>query len=187
MDPFAISSALASFLLATVLVRQALRLGLSEAPRTVLALACFLILSGASWLIEPRLGHQSHVVQILNLAMTAALVLLVLRARVIVMAMIAARRRADQGHLEYTRALRDYERLMAHRIANPLSVISGAAETLRIVEPSSQEHEQLLDLIVEATKRLECASTRPAPESVEELVLHPAPAKNGTTDFMQRL
>lgn len=175
VDPFAVSSAFASFLLAAALVVQATRLGMREAPRTVLALAGFLVLSGAAWLIEPALGHRSHLVQLLNSAMTIALVLLSLRARVIVRALTDARRRASQGRREYERALRDYERLMAHRIANPLTVIAGTAQTLRDVDLPAHERDELLGLIVDAAKRLEATSSRPAVESVEERDLRPAP------------
>lgn len=175
VDPFALTSAVASLLLSATLLLQAWRIGVRKAPRTLLVLVIFLAVSGAAWIVGPYIGHASHLVQSLNVVMTGALVLLVLRARGIVSALVDARHRAKRRGEEYDRALHDYEQLMAHRISNPLTVISGAAHTLLCLDLPRRTREDLLGEIMHAAARLEHASTRPAVESTEERELVPAP------------
>lgn len=76
----------------------------------------------------------------------------------------AARYRAQ----EYERARRHYEQVVRHRLFNPLTVIKGAAVTLRDeprLDPISRE--QLLDSIIDASDTLETVSL--VPERRDEL------------------
>lgn len=182
MDPFALTSAVASLLLSATLLVQAWRIGVRKAPRTLLVLVIFLAVSGVAWIVGPYIGHASHLVQSLNVVMTGALVLLVLRARGIVSALVDARRRASRRGEEYDRALHDYEQLMAHRISNPLTVISGAAHTLLCLDLPRRTRQDLLSEIMHAAARLERTSARPAVESMEERELVPAPRLRSRLD-----
>jgi signal transduction histidine kinase len=78
---------------------------------------------------------------------------------------------------EYERARLDYEQLMRHRIANPLTVVSGGIATLREygdnIAPETRA--LLLDDIAEALERLELVETVTTPVSVEELCLDAVP------------
>lgn len=61
----------------------------------------------------------------------------------------------DIARSEYHRALRHYHDLVRHRIANPLLVICGMAETLRdIPDLDSETQEAMLQAIVDASVRL---------------------------------
>lgn len=78
---------------------------------------------------------------------------------------------------EYDRARRDYEQLMRHRIANPLTVVSGGIETLRTYGErlDAGTRALLLDDISEALARLDLVEVTPTPVSVEEHCLDAVP------------
>jgi signal transduction histidine kinase len=78
---------------------------------------------------------------------------------------------------EYDRARRDYEQLMRHRIANPLTVVSGGIATLRAhgEHLDAATRKLLLDDITAALGRLELVETMPTAQSVEEFALDAVP------------
>ena len=79
-----------------------------------------------------------------------------------------------QAH-EYGRALRDYRRLMRHRIGNPLTVIRGGVATLRELPLDPETQSSLLESIEEAVGELERVALDPAAASPEEQTLRPRP------------
>ena len=82
---------------------------------------------------------------------------------------------AEWRQAEYERALRDYTTLVRHRLATPLTVIRGAALTLRErPDLPEQERRRLLDLIAEQGERLERLALEPTPRA-EESELRPVP------------
>lgn len=88
-----------------------------------------------------------------------------------------AARIASAEATEYRRARRDYRRLVRHRIANPLTTVRGAAQTLaaRRGAISAAAEAALVQSIVEAAEELERVAVEPLVESAEELGLAPAP------------
>lgn len=71
---------------------------------------------------------------------------------------------------EYERARLDYERLMRHRIANPLQVVSGGITTLTELDDvlSDADRVMLLAAMAEAAQQVEHVALAPDPISVEE-------------------
>jgi PAS domain S-box-containing protein len=85
-------------------------------------------------------------------------------------------RLADEARSEYERARADYAALMLHRIANPLTIIEGAGETLRTPFAEDAEHRNVLaDLILEQVERLARLDVEPVATGLEERELEPAP------------
>ena len=78
----------------------------------------------------------------------------------------------------YRHATHQYHDLMRHRIANPLAVISGMAETLRHNDLLDRTCvEPMLDAIIEQSRRLAAVAVEPhALDDVERLV-EPWPAR----------
>lgn len=135
-------------------------------------------LRGGERLFVALTNHESETANLVSDALLGVvLILLVLGLRRTVaglrLAMDEARLRAQ----EYERALRDYQQLMRHRIANPLMLVRGSALTLRARhdELSPEEQERLFDVLDEAAERLEQVSLDPAELSPEEHELEPAP------------
>ncbi|MCW2955296.1 MAG: hypothetical protein JWO69_165 [Thermoleophilia bacterium] len=76
---------------------------------------------------------------------------------------------------EYERARRHYTVVVRHRIANPLTVIKGAAQTLEREQlPDDVRHELRLAIIA-AAEQLEAISLGPAPAGTEEHELDAVP------------
>ena len=83
-----------------------------------------------------------------------------------------ARRRAD----EYARARADYDRLLRHRIANPLAAVRGIAITLESypdLDPDTRR--QLVSALVVASEELSAVSTSPIAAGPEEHELRAEP------------
>lgn len=77
---------------------------------------------------------------------------------------------------EYERALADYHSLMRHRIGNPLTVIVGAAMTLRDVTGLDETtREQMLAMIIESARHLQAVTLEASPVTPEEIGLQPRP------------
>jgi PAS domain S-box-containing protein len=80
-------------------------------------------------------------------------------------------RMSEAARDEYERARTDYERLMRHRIANPLTILTGAAEALRLPYAEAAAHrEEIAQLIADQVHRLErldTGATHIAPEEHE--------------------
>lgn len=89
------------------------------------------------------------------------------------------RDRAAASRTEYDRARSDYERLMRHRIANPLAVALGTAITLRDVEVlEASTRLKLMDALVSSLEHLERVSLSRSRQQLEEheldAVAHPS-------------
>jgi signal transduction histidine kinase len=91
--------------------------------------------------------------------------------------------RAHRSAQEYSRALREYNQLVRHRIANPLTAIRGGAQTL-LADPEMEAplRVQLLEMIVEMTKRLEHLSLAPTIQRCEEACLQSTPKPERRTN-----
>ncbi|MBC7461955.1 MAG: hypothetical protein H7287_11385 [Thermoleophilia bacterium] len=88
--------------------------------------------------------------------------------------------RARRSAERYDAALSDYERLMRHRIANPLTVISGVATTLRDgPRVDLQQQQQLLDALMEQARVLEQVALEPFPLVPSEFGVQPWPYSPG--------
>jgi signal transduction histidine kinase len=84
--------------------------------------------------------------------------------------------RARHSRRRYQFALHTYEQLMRHRIANPLTVICGVAETLRDhADLAGAQRAELLDALVEQARHLRTVVLDPSPTVPAEMVLEPWP------------
>lgn len=133
-------------------------------------------LRGGERLFFAFTNHESETANLVSDALLAVVLILLVAGlgRTVAglrLALDEARLRAQ----EYERALRDYQRLMRHRIANPLMEVRGSALTLRHRELPAAERAQLLDVLEEATARLEQISLDPRELTAEEHELDPAP------------
>lgn len=148
------------------------------------ALGGFFLLHGAVSLLMGIIGPQLHLlprdaVMTTSLAFdgvaTLMLVFVVARARGVTKRWQQTLSAATVQALEYERARREYEDLMRHRIANPLTVVRGAAETLLAAELDPDTQEKLLHAIVDASHALEQVSARAESISSEERILDALP------------
>jgi signal transduction histidine kinase len=119
-------------------------------------------------------GTLSRVV-LLELIGTVVAVLILVRAShiadVIAVIVDEARYRA----FEYERARRDYTQIVRHRIANPLTIIKGATQTLDGRALDEATRHELRTAIIEAAERLEAISLEPIRRGREEYELDPVP------------
>lgn len=82
---------------------------------------------------------------------------------------------AEYRAYEYERARRDYIQVVRHRIANPLMVIKGAAQTLEGASIDDATRRELRRAIIEAAERLEAISLEPTQQGAEERDLDAVP------------
>jgi signal transduction histidine kinase len=113
----------------------------------------------------------------LALSMLAVVVLglLVVTSARMLTAINALTDAASYRQQEYARALRHYNQLVRHRVFNPLTVIRGAATTLRTVQTDEKTREELLDVMVEAADVIRNTTLEPEMQSVEEESLDAIP------------
>lgn len=78
---------------------------------------------------------------------------------------------------EYRRALLDYNQLVRHRIANPLTAIGGGIRTLLERELDRATQLELLTSMLDQAQRLERVALDPTIIGAEEGVLRPAPRR----------
>jgi signal transduction histidine kinase len=98
----------------------------------LIALIAFFLLRGADRVsIGMRVNESTELGYLLDALELAALILLVLGIERIARALERALDRAIAREHEYDRAIRDYRRLVRHRIANPLTAILGGVRTLQ--------------------------------------------------------
>jgi signal transduction histidine kinase len=144
----------------------------------LIALIAFFLLRGADRVsIGMRANESTEVGYLLDALELAALLLLVLGIERIARALEHALDRAIAREHEYDRAVRDYRRLVRHRIANPLTAILGGVRTLQeMPDLRSTERNQLLDAIDLAAHKLQAVAIEPnTPLSAEERNLRPQP------------
>ncbi len=108
-------------------------------------------------------------------AMLAVVFVHAVRQRRVVPELVARmRRRAD----EYSRARRDYDRLLRHRIANPLAAVHGIALTLEsFPDLDDERRRQLVSALVDASHELATVSIDPGIVGPEERGLRPRPVE----------
>ena len=81
---------------------------------------------------------------------------------------------------EYQRALRDYRRLVRHRLATPLTSILGIVRLMQEQAPTGEVRETLLQTLEHEALRLKAVSLDPADElRPEERNLRPQPDLRG--------
>jgi signal transduction histidine kinase len=144
----------------------------------LIALIAFFLLRGADRVsIGMRANESTELGYLLDALELAALLLLVLGIERIARALERALDRAIAREHEYHRALRDYRRLVRHRIANPLTAILGSVRTLQeMTDLRPVERDELLDAIDHAAHKLQSVAIEPnTPLSAEERDLRPQP------------
>lgn len=90
-----------------------------------------------------------------------------------------AKRPAREAAAEYRRALLDYTQLVRHRIANPLTAVTGGLTTLLERDLDEDTQRLLLSTMLEQARELERVALHPETLRAEEAVLAPAP-RQGT-------
>jgi signal transduction histidine kinase len=105
---------------------------------------------------------------VLELVGTVVIVLMLARASHIGRALAFTVDEARYRAREYDRARRDYTQVVRHRIANPLTVIQGAAQTLDAAELDEATRHALRVSIIAAAQELEAISLEPTRGGVEE-------------------
>jgi len=135
-------------------------------------------LRGAERLVFAFTNHESETANLVSDALLA--VVLILLAAGLRRTVAGLRLALDEARLraqEYERALGDYQRLMRHRIANPLMLVRGSALTLRARhdELPREQQELLFDVLDDAAGRLEQISLDARELSPEEHELDPTP------------
>ncbi len=90
-----------------------------------------------------------------------------------------AKRPAREAAAEYRRALLDYTQLVRHRIANPLTAVTGGLTTLLERDLDEDTQRLLLSTMLEQARELERVALNPETLRAEEAVLAPAP-RQGT-------
>ena len=135
-------------------------------------------LRGGERLYVAVTNHESETANLVSDALLVVVLILLaagLRRTVsgLGLALDEARLRAQ----EYERALRDYQQLVRHRLANPLTLVRGTAQTLRARQDELPPDEQrtLLGVLDEAAERLEQVSLDPDELAAEEYELEPTP------------
>lgn len=87
----------------------------------------------------------------------------------------------------WERARRDYVQLVRHRLANPLTIIRAAADTLGSDYADDRaSRRQLAQLVEDACRRIEELDTSPVSRSVEERTLAAVPPKLGRIERSDR-
>jgi signal transduction histidine kinase len=135
-------------------------------------------LRGAERLYFAVTNHESETASLVSDGvLVVVLVLLAAGLRRTVRGLRLAVDEAKLRAQEYERALRDYQQLVRHRLANPLMQVRGSALTLRARrrELAPEEQEQLLEVLDEAAERLEQISLDPGELAAEEHGLEPTP------------
>jgi signal transduction histidine kinase len=112
---------------------------------------------------------------ILEIVGTVIIIALLANASRIVGAIAFVVDEARYRAAEYARARHDYTQVVRHRIANPLTVIKGAAQTLDVGELDEQMRHALRLAIFEAAQQLEDISLEPIRLGDEEREFDPVP------------
>ncbi len=81
-----------------------------------------------------------------------------------------------QAAAEYRRALLDYTQLVRHRIANPLTAITGGIETLLARDLDAPTRTALLETMLRMAEELSSIALHPEVIRPEEIGLAPSPA-----------
>ena len=113
-----------------------------------------------------------------DLLLAGVLVGLLFSADRMIRGFAASRDEATYRAQEYERARRDYTQVVRHRIANPLTVILGAAETLQAQLADPATTAALLQAVKDSAVQIQEASLEPQRGGVEEHDLDAIPHVN---------
>ncbi len=144
---------------------------LGRAATPMLALGGYFTLRSLSRIADAvgQRGHSQMATEVLlDLLLAVALLLVMLTFEPIARGIAAREDAARYRAAEYERARRHYEQVVRHRLFNPLTVIRGAAVTLRDERVADEQvRERLLQAIVDASDEIEDVSL--VPERRDEL------------------
>jgi signal transduction histidine kinase len=166
--------AIMAFVLLTGVRARVGRLG----PLAWLVAGYFLVEAGVSLnrsLVDSDFATSMERIILLELLGTVLIVLMLARASHIARAIAYTIDEARMRAREYERARRDYTQVVRHRIANPLTVIKGAAQTLEAGELDEATRHDLRVAIIAAAEQLEAISLEPERAGDEEHELDAIP------------
>lgn len=141
-------------------------------PRVALVLLGYFALRAIDLLAapDPFLGYSRSLDAATDALVIVALVLLLTHARRLARGALATVSEARLRVAEYERARHDYSVTVHAKIAGPLSVIAGAAQSLQAAGDDERAREHLTDLISESASVLRTVSAE-----LEELRTQPRP------------
>ncbi len=168
-----------NFAIAVGVVWQVRRLRRFGLPPVLWALAAFFLLRTFT-----RLNQQEGVPPLNNVSLEITvdivtdliLVYLLLNIGKIVRALLATFDEANFRAGEYDRALRHYTQIVRHRVMNPLTVIKGAAHTLKTGTVSDAAvHSSLCEVILRMADEVEQTTLQPQRRDARERELDAVP------------
>ncbi len=142
----------------------------------LVALTAYFALRTAKRFVGAANHHEAIGLDLyLDLILLPVLVLIIVASNRMIAGFQAARDEAEYRRDEYERARRDYEQLVRHRLFNPLTVVRGAAMTLKAGVPDDQVRDSLLDAICDAADAIQNTTLEPERRSGEEHTLDAVP------------
>lgn len=169
-------TAAVTLIVAVLVVWRARRLGLGY-PRLVVVLALFFGMWTIDRLVSPGtpIGYRPFVDALADVAIIVLLAVLIRDASRLTNAIMSTVHEAEYRAVEYERAKRHYAQVVRHRIANPLTVIKGAALTLEAGTVDAALRRELARAIVDSAALIEATSLAPEPAGREEHELDAMP------------
>ncbi len=176
-------AAVINFAIAVGVVWQVRRLRSVGLPPVVWALAAFFLLRTFSRLNQqegiPPLNNVTLEIT-LDIVTDAILIYLLLNVGKIARALLATFDEANFRAGEYDRALRHYTQIVRHRMMNPLTVITGSAQTLKTGAVSDPDvHSSLCDVILRMAEEVERTTLEPERRDARERELDAIPSRAG--------
>lgn len=170
-----LSVGLVEILLAIVVILELRRFG-RRLPWLVVLMAFFLVRGSERIYVAINGSDPDSITTTVDGVLVLVLLSMLVGLRRTVDALEHLDREARWREEEYSRALVDYRRLVRHRLANPLTAVTGAIETLEArpdLEPELRA--DLLRSAHEAAERLQDVALGPELEGAEEVELTAQP------------
>lgn len=169
-------AAAATIVIGALVIREMarLRLGFPQLGTILVAFFFTLALDRAA-APDPLLSYSVELDAVTDLLLIALLGALLFRARGLAQGLIATVDEARLRAEEYERARYDYSQLVQHRLANPLTAVYGAAETLQRTDIDEATRKHLLATILEGAQRIEELGLGPERQGAEERELDATP------------